>query len=393
VLNVLIVTNLFPNNVDPGYAPFNRQQFAHLAEMADVEVMAVVPWRFGRYYGSGSQADVVREETIERIRVLHPRYPTIPGVPSLNAALYAAGVGPKIAQARLRRRFDVLLAAYAYPDGCASVVLSRIFGAPVVVKCHGSDLNRVPNDPPARFQIRALLPKANAVVTVSKKLASRAVELGVPREKIHVVYNGVDRARFKPLDRAEARRKLKLPPEQKLVLYVGHLAEHKGTRDLLAATSRVKAEHPTAAFVFVGDGPLSREVQERAERGLNAPTGVIAVGRISHDEVAEWMAACDVLCLPSWDEGLPNVLREALAAGRPVVATDVGGIPEVVDQLELGRVVPPKDPVALANALSAVLSGPAVAPEEIARRAIVPTWRESARELLGVLERVAEEPS
>jgi glycosyltransferase involved in cell wall biosynthesis len=386
-MRVLIATNLFPNNVDPGYAPFNRQQFSELARMADVEVLGVVPWRFGRYYGSGPQASVVGEEAIDGMHVLHPRYPTIPGVPSLNAAFYALALGPLIARIKRRRSFDVLLAAYAYPDGCAGVALSRMLRVPVVVKCHGSDLNRVPDDLPARVQIKALLPKADAVVAVSEKLASRAVELGVPERRISVVYNGVDKQRFRPLDRSEARRKLKLPLEQKVVLYVGHLAEHKGTRDLLAATERVKKEHPSTAFVFVGDGPLAKEVQERAERGLLSPAGVIAVGRVSHDEVAEWIAACDVLCLPSWDEGLPNVLREALSAGRPVVATRVGGTPEVVHSSALGRLVPPRDPAALADALAEILRGPVAAPEEIVRIAVVPSWSESARALLSVLEK------
>src|SRR5262249_55678913 len=152
------------------YAPFNRQQFAELGALCDVDVFGVVPWRFGTQYGAGNSSDVVREERIDGLPVLHPRFPTIPGVPSLNAGFLTAALAPEIAWRMRKNRFDVMVAAYAYPDGCAGVMLSRIFGVPVVVKCHGSDLNRVPDDAPARYQIQKLVARADEVVVVSRKL-------------------------------------------------------------------------------------------------------------------------------------------------------------------------------------------------------------------------------
>jgi teichuronic acid biosynthesis glycosyltransferase TuaC len=384
-LRVLIVTNLFPSNSDPGYAPFNRQQFAHLGTMAEVEVLGVVPWRFGTYHAAGSSKDVLREERIDGLRVLHPRYPSIRGVPSLNATLLAASLLPRIAAKR--KGYDVILASYAYPDGCAGVILGEILKLPVVVKCHGSDLNRVPKDLPARVQLRRLLPRASSVVTVSKKLGDAAISLGVPREKIRVVYNGIDRDRFRPVSSTEARKQLNLPEDAELVVYVGLLADYKGTRDLLAAIPKLATLRPGVITALVGDGPLTKEVHEIVEHGNPGHGRVMAVGRVKHDEVPLWMAASDVLCLPSWDEGMPNVVREAHAVGRPVVATRVGGIPEAVFRPELGRLVPPRDPDALATALAAQLAESKMhTPEEIAKLAIVPSWDESARALLDVLK-------
>lgn len=372
-LSVLVLTNLFPSNVDPGYAPFNRRQLALLGEMADVEVYNVVPWRFARWSAKGESSRVVRSEVIDGLPVLHPRLPAIPGLPSLNAGLYAAAVLPEIL--RRRRRYDVILASYAYPDGCAGVLVGRALGRPVVVKCHGSDLNRVPNDRAARIQIQALLPRADRVVAVSRKLAERALELGVSPGRLDVVYNGVDRERFFPQDRAGARRRLGLPADEKLVLFVGHLAEHKGAEDLLEAAALLDR---SVGVAFAGDGPLRDRIA--------ASDRVRALGHLDRDEVAEWLAACDLLCLPSWGEGMPNVVREAHAAGRPVVATAVGGIPEAVHAPELGRLVPPKDPSKLAEALAAQLSA-AADPARIVSLAEVPTWRESAAALLASLER------
>src|SRR5688500_9991689 len=125
-LRVLIVTNLFPSNADPNYAPFNRHQFAALGKIADVEVLNVVPWRFGKFYGGRSSSDVVREETIDGLPVWHPRFPSIPGVPALNAGFVALSIFPAVVRRRIKNQFDVLLAAYAYPDGCAGVMLAQL---------------------------------------------------------------------------------------------------------------------------------------------------------------------------------------------------------------------------------------------------------------------------
>src|SRR5262249_7738743 len=159
-----------------------------------------------------------------------------------------------------------------------------------------------------------------------------------------------------------------------LVVYVGHLAEHKGAGDLLTAAKALIARRPNLLIAFVGDGPMMREISETH--------GVLAPGRVSHAEVADWIAACDLLCLPSWDEGMPNVVREAHASGRPVVATAVGGIPEAVHAPELGALVSPRDIGALTAAIERVLASPRTDPARIVELGIVPTWRESAASLL-----------
>lgn len=389
-LRGLVITNLFPSNVDPGFAPFNRQQFSALGRLADVEVLGVVPWRYGRFYGKGKTKDVVDEEIIEGLRVRHPRYTPIPGLSGLNAGLLFAALLPDLA--RRRKSFDVILGSYAYPDGCAAVLLGEALRCPVVVKCHGSDLNRVTGDHAARLQMRKLLPRASRVIVVSRRLGAAAEELGVDRDRVRLIYNGVDRERFWPMPREEARKKLVLPPDVEVVVYVGLLAEHKGARDLLAAIPRLHERRKNVLTVFVGDGPLLPEVADYVEHRAAASGAAMAVGRVRHDEVPVWMAAANVLCLPSWDEGMPNVVREAHAIGRPVVATRVGGLPEAVFSHVLGRLVEPRDPGALAEGLALELEASAKkTPEDIRRVAVVPSWDESAREVLAVLQEARAE--
>lgn len=382
---MLVVTGLFPSNVDPGYAPFNRLQFAALNRLADVSVVAVVPWRYGRWYARGSTAGVVHEETIDSLPVVHPRYPSIPGLPSLNAGLMTLAVLPEVLRQARRARPDVLLASYGYPDGCAGVLLGGLLRVPVVVKCHGSDLNRVPLDPPAGFQIRRLLKRARRVVVVSRSLEEPARRVGIPDDRLRVVYNGIDHERFQPRDRDEARRRLSLPGDRELILYLGHLAEHKGVLDLIEAIRLLRAKRPRAETLFVGDGPLAGRLRELTGPGGELAGVAMVSAPVPHAEVPWWMAAADLLCLPSWAEGMPNVVREAHAAGRPVVATDVGGIPEAVSQPALGRLVPPKSPARLAEALGTQLAAPRLEAQAIARLAAVPSWPESAAALHAVL--------
>ena len=390
-LSVLAITSLFPSNVDPAYAPFNRLQFGALAKLADVSVLGVVPWRYGRWYARGSSRDVVREEIVDSLRVVHPRYPSIPGVPSLNAGLMAVALLPHVRRQVRHARPDVLLASYGYPEGCACVAIGAMLGIPVAVKCHGSDLNRVPDDPPAGFQIRRLLKRAGAVVVVSRSLMERGRELGIPEARLRVVYNGIDRDRFHPRDKRAARRRLGLPEDRELVLFLGHLAAHKGVLDLVQAVRLLRVSRPQATVLFVGDGPLSGEMRALAAARGELAGAVLTYSTVPHSEVPWWMAAADVFCLPSWAEGMPNVVREAHACGRPVVATNVGGVPEAVRSTELGTLVPPRDPVRLAHALTERLRAPVLAPEAVVALAEVPTWEESACKLNAILMEVASE--
>lgn len=374
--SVLVVTNLYPSAKRPDFAPFNRQQFRALAELADVEIFGLVPRKIFPPLPSG----LPRHEVFDGLEVFRPRFLTLPGAVALNAASVASSVATHLAMRRLKKKtYDVVLGAYAYPDACGAILAAKPAGLPVVVKCHGSDLNRVPEHLSARLQMEQLLPRAERVVCVSEKLAEAAQLLEIPRHKIDVVYNGIDRTRFHPQDRAQARRALGLGDLDRIVLYVGHLADHKGALDLFEAAEPLARTTPNATIVFVGDGPLLAR--------LKASPRVRAVGRQPHDMIATYLAASDVLTLPSWDEGMPNVVREAHACGRPVVATNVGGIPEAVHHADLGRLVAPSNPTALAAALAAQLAAPEVPAERIVALAEVPSWEESAAALLESLER------
>ena len=377
MLRVLAITKIFPNAVEPLSAPFNRQQFAALAKRCHLEVMATVPWFPGagllsKWSSAGKLANVPAHEVIEGIDVTHPKTLVVPRLAHATwGPLYAASIALKLVG--LRGKFDVVLGSWAYPDGFAAVLAARALGVPCVVKLHGSDINIIAKIPGPRRLSAWSLPQATRVVAVSRALADEVAALGVPREKIAIVMNGVDAALFHPRDRAAARKELGLGDEP-LALYVGNLKVEKGVLDLAAAWKDV----PTGTLAIIGGGPAKAE--------LEAAVGerVELVGPQPLSSIPTWMAACDVLVLPSHAEGTPNVVLEALACGRRVVATSVGGIPDLITSPTLGQLVPPRDPKALAVALAHALST-TYAPDEVARLGARGGWEASAAALHQVL--------
>ena len=204
--------------------------------------------------------------------------------------------------------------------------------------------------------IRFAARRAAAVVAVSSAVARRLEETGAARpEAIHVIHNGVELERFRGADlsrrREEFRRALGVGPDDSLVLLPAVLREGKGHEVLLEALPEIKSRVPRARVAFAGGGDLERGVRALAARHGDA---VMFLGQ--RDDMPELFAACDLVVLPSLAEALPTALIEAAAAGRPVVATRVGGTPEVVEEGKTGLLVPPSDPAALASAVAAVLS-------------------------------------
>jgi glycosyltransferase involved in cell wall biosynthesis len=269
---------------------------------------------------------------------------------------------------------DVVLGSWAYPDGFAAVVLAEMLGTPAVIKLHGSDMNVVARLPGPRRGLKWALPRAARVVAVSQPLREAAIALGALPHLVDVVPNGIDRTRFRPEDRAAARRALGLPVQGMMVLYIGNIERHKGSLDLLRAFAGLTAWRKDVSLVMVGDGAAMGDCKRlAADLGIH----VSFVGARPHADMPRWMAASDVFVLPSWNEGTPNVVLEALACGRRVVATRVGGTPDVVTSETLGVLVPPGDPAALAVAIEGALTDD-YDPAVVSAALDAPDWAKSA---------------
>jgi len=193
---------------------------------------------------------------------------------------------------------------------------------------------------------------AAAIIANSGATAGRFARLAAARDRVHVVLNGVDLERFGPgAPDPSLRRALGLPPSGPVVGYVGRLERGKGPDVLLAAAEILRPRRPDVSFLFVGDGPLARELAARASRGGLA---AVFVGR--RPDLAPVLRQCAALAVPSRQEAFGRVLVEAMASQVPVVAARVGGIPEVVTDGRTGLLVPSEDPPALARALEVTLT-------------------------------------
>jgi glycosyltransferase involved in cell wall biosynthesis len=351
-MRLLFVSNLFPNAAEPVRGIFNAQQVAALSKLCEVTVIAPT-------------SQTMSDENRDTIRVIHPRFFHVPVLSRpLNGWLFARAVEPVIR----RERFDIVLASWAYPDAYGVMLVAEKLKFPFAAAVLGSDVNAFFDNPTRKQQILRALRASRVVFAKSQALQSRLAAEGI--ESV-IDYNGIDREKFQPRDRVEACHQLGLDPKRRRVLYVGNLLPVKGPTVLARAAEQLH----DVDVILVGSGP-------------ETVTAGRCVGSRPHEEIPLWMSACDVLCLPSLNEGLPNVALEAMACGLPVVASRVGGVPEIVQEGVNGFLVPPSDPNALAEALRRSLA------TKWNREAIRTSvsqfdWDVNARALFGVLEKIA----
>ncbi len=382
-MRILTFTSLFPNKAQATLGIFIYQQVAHLARRPGihVEVVAPVPysssWLPGEHWRTFSQ--VPREEQIGGLRVHHPSYLLLPKIsmPLHGRLMYTGSLG-LVRKLHQQEPFDCIDAHYVYPDGYAAVQLGRVLGIPVVVSARGTDINLFPSFRLIRPKIRWTLREAAGAVAVSAALKNSMVALGTPPEKIRVIPNGIDTGRFRPIERRAAREKLGLPAEGPCVVAVGNLLSIKGQELLIAALAKLTPQHPALKLYLVGDGPQRAALEELA-KSVGLGERVVLAGARPHDELPLWFNAADLSCLASRREGLPNVVLESLACGTPVVATRVGGTPQVLSSPDLGILVEP-DAASIAAAMEAALSR-AWDRDLLARHVQSRTWEGVAEEV------------
>ena len=391
-LRVLVLSFTFPNAKQPALGVFVRERIRRIAAQCDVVVVAPVPWfPFNRLIRGEQWAGIAATERHDGLDVRHPRFFCIPRyLKWLDGVFYAVSLLPFLWRLRRSFPFDVIDSHFAYPDGLAGTIIGRIFRRPVVITLRGS-IVRLATYPLHRPQLRLALRAAKRVVAVSESLKQTAVALGIPAQKVRVIPNGVDTSRFFPMDRREARRALDLPEEARILLTVGGLNEGKGQHRIVAMLPSLLGRHPDLLYVAVGGGRRAdslRPVLEGLIRDKGLHDHVLLAGERPHEEIPLWMAACNVFCLATRSEGWANVLLEALACGRPVVSTRVGGNAEIVTDPSLGTLVPAGNDAAFADALRTALAR-AWAPEALATHARQHSWDRAARDVLAELHGIA----
>ena len=285
-----------------------------------------------------------------------------------------AGFAGRALRRGLRGRPDAVFAHFLVPAGAVGAAASVAARAPLVVMAHGQDVANAASGGPLRAATAATVARARSVLVNSRYLGERLTE-AVPGAagKLVVADCGVDLARFAPRDQSAARAAVGLADVAGPVfLFAGSLVERKNVvrlRDAHAALGR-------GTLVVVGDGPQRAELEGRP--------GLRLAGRVPHEAMPDWIAAADVVCLPSLVEPFGQALLEAMACGRPVVATEVGGPPEFVTA-EAGVLVDPQSTESIRMGLERAAAMPV--PSPAARAAAEP---HGVQAQVDVMERTLE---
>ena len=248
--------------------------------------------------------------------------------------------------AKAARGSDIIHAHWTLSASAA--LMSRWYHhKPILTTVQGSDIFQIPRLPLGRWFTKQTLTRSYHITALSNALKEQLLSMGINDNKITIIPNGVNTSTFTPL-----------PPRRRenVILFVGSLIQRKGANFLIEAMSLLAHGFPHYRLVIIGDGPQKTALQQLSSR-LGIDQRVTFTGRLPQHQVKKWMQRARVFVLPSIEEGMGVVLIEALASGTPVVASKVGGIPDVITS-DVGVLVPPKNSQALASALRDILQSP-----------------------------------
>jgi len=345
--SLVVFTSLFPSTVQPTAGLFIRERMFRVAKELPLVVVSPKPWfpfqgliRLFRPHFRPVEAAVEKQQGIE---VYQPRFLSIPGfAKSFDGILMALSLYFFMRGLRERFKFDIIDAHFAYPDGYAAVLLGHWLKVPVTVTLRGTE-QRYVQDKALSPLLRKVFLGADRIFSVSDSLRRLAIMHGGDPARSTVIANGVDAEKFSPIDRIEARRKLSIPDNARVLLTVGGLVERKGFHRVIETLPELRKHYPSLHYLIVGGASAEGDWGERLKQqvaDLNLKDCVHFLGAIAPDELHVPLSAANVFVLSTRNEGWANVLLEAMACGLPVVATDVGGNAEVVSKNYLGTIVP-----------------------------------------------------
>lgn len=373
-LRILIVPDVFPTRDQPGLGIFILRRVQALRDLGhELRVLRIVPFAPPFLQKWRSYAAIPTFDTVEGIPVVTARAvipPRMIGIEYVSLQM----------RGRLEREIrtfqpDLVHASFLLPCGQLAVRQRLV---PAAVTAHGADAYRWPSKRPGLRRASAeAVARAAGVSAVSGYIARRVQEL-VDRD-VRVIWNGGDERFFFPRDRRQSRTSLGLPDDLRVIAFAGNVLRQKGLFDLVTACAGLGAKS-NVLLAIAGAGPDGAALEAHARE---AGVQMRMFGRLPSDEVATLFSAADVVTLPSHAEGLPNVVCEAMLAQCAVVATTVGGTPEIVQNGSTGLLVPPHQPAALSAALATVIGNDEVrdrfagAAREFALANL--TWRVSAK--------------
>lgn len=352
-MKVLWITSAYPSDEQPGSGVFHETQVQALVRLGvEVTVICPVPRNLAVFRTVKKQYQLHDEIPFvyrrNEVTVYRPRYMALPGQLrwSQPDKRIAATVLQTMKDYQLKP--DLIHAHFAMPSGGAARLVASETSLPWILTLHGSDVNVYPHySPIARRAFIQSVRAANQVLAVGESLLHTTKAM--TGRSCSVLPIGIDLQRFQqPTQSKELLRKLlQLPQDKKIITFVGRLTEAKGVNELLEAIDQLPKD---AAVVFVGDGPARGKLKQHP--ALN--TRLFLPGQVENERVKDYLVASDAFALPSYTEGMPTVVIEALALKLPVICTKVGSVPDLFGK-HRSLLIEPKSVSALVDRIDEVL--------------------------------------
>ncbi len=385
-MNILAISHNYPHKDDVTCGVFAARQFQKMNQLgSDVHVLVPLAYapswvsRFERYklFRTRSLIQYPGIEA-EAFRYLHP-----PGklgllADGLSAAL---AVRKRILQVHQEKPFDVIFARGFWLEADIGIRLSRLIGVPVVAVGIGSDVNVAPELGKAfQRKFQWIANTVDLAMATGKSVAGKIS--AVTNKETPVISGLVNLEMFKPVSNKQPLRKAyNMPLDKTILLFVGHLIETKGLDELIEAFRLLKKQHRDVYLIICGEG-TEKETINKAIRKYNLAQDVYLAGTIMPEKINQWYQMSDVFVFPSYLEGMPNVVMEAMGCGLPVVASAVGGLPEAVSDCKGVYLIEPRNVQALYSTVSRIIT------TESKRKEMSEASRQKAVELFDITKRV-----
>lgn len=326
-MKILWITSVYPSGKYPGNGVFHETQVRALTSLGlDITVINPVPENLLLVRSLKKQYKSKRMPLIEErfgVKIYRPIYRALPG------QLRWAQPDKRIAKSVLKTineynlEADVIHAHFAMPSGGAANIVANTLKKPWIVTLHGSDVHIYPNfSKSAKTIFLKTVHAANEVVAVGKNLALAAQEK--TGRECEVLPIGIDLTKFKheAPSKLVLRKMLNLPLEKRIITFIGRLVKEKGVFELAESLKYLPED---TVLVLVGDGTARIRLEEHEEFNKR----LFLTGQINNDRVKDYLLASDVFALPSYSEGMPTVVIEAVSLKIPVICTNVGGVPDL----------------------------------------------------------------